>query len=132
MEDETYLYPVNTKSIRPVIVMPDGSKMLSNLDSPRRPVNFLYIITLVIITLLAGCFTFAGAGRYDRVFITPQIICLVIVLLAWFLNKLRGKPPRNWLSPDVVFVSSFSVFHFGYILFYAFGLKKYFGLLQKS
>jgi len=122
MEYEALGNTINKKSIRPVLQLPDGNRLWANLDIPGRKPNILYIICLLMATLMAGGLYVANAGRYDRLVFAPQTICLVIILLAWFFHKLTGDPPRNWLSPDVLFISVFCVFHFGYFVFYVLGI----------
>ena len=110
---------------RPVLELKGRGAWLTNLDAPgRRPGPVLVVGT--ILCVLASWISWRQyPGDPTPGAFLPMVLSILAMLAIWFVNKLVGEKPQNWLSPDVVFVLMFSVFHFGYIMYYAFGLVVY-------
>ena len=110
---------------RPVLDLKDRGAWLTNLDVPgRRPGPILVVgTTLCVLASWISWRQYPGAPTPGA--FLPMVLSILAMLAIWFVNKLVGEKPQNWLSPDVVFVLMFSVFHFSYIVYYAFGLVIY-------
>jgi hypothetical protein len=110
---------------RPVLDLNDRGAWLTNLDVPgRRPGPVLVVGT--ILCLLASWISWRQySGDPTPGAFLPMVLSTLAMLAIWFVNKLVADKPQNWLSPDVIFVLMFSVFHFAYIVYYAFGLVMY-------
>jgi oligosaccharide repeat unit polymerase len=107
---------------RPVVQLENGDCFLANLDIPARKVSFGYILSLLSITIIAGASYLFNIGQSGRSTFIPMSLCLFMILAVFILHKRAGAAPRNWLSPDMFIVPVFCVFHFFYIVYYAFGL----------
>jgi hypothetical protein len=113
---------VNT---RPILDLKDRGAWLTNLDvAGRRPGRILVIGTILCVLASWIAWRQYAGDPTPRAFL-PMVVSILAMLVIWFVNKLLGEKPQNWLSPDVVFVLMFSVFHFSYIVYYAFGLVMY-------
>jgi len=92
---------------------------LDNLDVPGRPLKWFYVAGLLLCGFFAYLFYIPYRGQTDPNVFLPQVVLLFLVLFIWIVRKFLVVQPVNILSPDVLFVSLFSVFHFSYIVFYA-------------
>jgi len=110
---------------RPVIEWDNGEFFLGNLDIPARRCSFLYLLGLFFAAAIGGIGYFINAGSSERVAFIPLVISFFVVVTIYVLHKRASAPPRNWLTPDIFFVSVFCIFHFSYIVFYAFRLIPY-------
>ncbi len=119
MENQNEQYIIDPK--RP-IVRGDEGNLLANLDIPARKPSIMYIGSLLLITMIAGAFCFSNNGRDNRAGFIPMTLCLLAILTGFILHKRIGAAPRNWLTPDMFIVPVFCIFHFFYIVYYAFGL----------
>jgi len=101
------------------ILLEYGLAFLSNLDVPGRKTSILFILFLVLMGFITTVVYMPFQGQSTPGVFIPQILCIFTILLIWSLKKYFSVAPRNILSPDVIFVSMFCVFHFSYIAFYA-------------
>ncbi len=103
---------------KPVLINEEGI-FLANLDVPGRRTNWLFILTISLLGLMSIAFCLRNTGSTARSVFVPQMVCLILIVTIWFLKKVLSQKPYNILSPDVIFLSTFSVFHFAYIFFYS-------------
>lgn len=101
------------------ILVDSGAAYLSNLDIAGRRTSILFILFLLLMGFAAATAYIPCQGKSNSAVFIPQLLCIFAILLVWGGRKFLALPPRNILSPDVIFVSMFCVFHFGYITLYA-------------
>jgi len=123
MENDYYSDNTNyPKSSRPVLDLPGQRSLLDNLDVPGREVRILYVVGLFLAVLVAWVNYSIKVDEWDRSAFIPMVFSLMVLLVLWVIHKHAGRAPRNWLSPDVMFVAAFFTVHFTYIILYAFGV----------
>jgi oligosaccharide repeat unit polymerase len=110
---------------RPIIRTEDQTAWLANLDAPCRRPSLAYIMGLIITTGFAWVVYLLMPSGSERHIFIPLLICLAVVLALWWFRKQFEAAPRNWYSPDTVFLGVFCVFHFAYIFFYTIGIAPY-------
>jgi len=114
-----------TKFKRPVVHVQGEGSFLLNLDIPGRKTSGTYIVLLFVAAISAAIGYLVVKGGTDRTSFLPLIIPLFAIILILVFHKRISTPPRNWLSPEVWFVAVYCVFHFSYIILYAFNLVEY-------
>jgi hypothetical protein len=110
-----------TKRLQPILEVKPGERYLSNLDTPGREVSIVFVVGALLTLGAAFGAHMVNHGYYSAAAIRPQMLALAALLGLWLLRKRFGDAPRNWLSPDVVFVAPFCVFHFAYLAYYVLG-----------
>lgn len=103
---------------KPVILDEQGIYLL-NLDIPGRTTSWLYIMFLVGMGIASSTICFLYPGSVSRPIFGLQMGILAVIITTCVLRKFASEKPSNILSPDVIFLSIYCVFHFSYIFFYA-------------
>ena len=101
------------------IVIDNNIPYLINLDIPGRKTSVLFIIQLAVLGAFSSLFYMIFRTETSPIAFLPQSICLFLLLLTIGLRKFLTPRPHNILSPDIIFISMFCVFHFGYIVLYS-------------
>jgi hypothetical protein len=127
------LSSINNKSMNvlefdkgePAWVLEERPPFLFDFDIPSRKTNSIYIIVLVVAGI-SSVFSYFF-NRYQTnssSFLVPSLLALLINV-TFIVNKVSSSKPYNFLSPDTFFISVFSVFHFSYLVLYAFKVIPY-------
>jgi oligosaccharide repeat unit polymerase len=110
------------KSEPPIFTDENNSHYLTNLDIPGRSANGLYLVSLITVGMLSTGFRYIFSGQTDKVPLGMQMGCVFLVLSFWLMRKFLSPKPHNILSPDILFVAFFCVFHFAYMILYTLGI----------
>jgi oligosaccharide repeat unit polymerase len=95
------------------------------LDMPLRPPSLIYIILLVALLIAGALALRVYDGCTENDCFIPFVVLFGTMLTVWAVRKWYAKGKHNWLTPDTLFMMVFSVFHFGYIIPFAFNAVKY-------